>query len=1008
MSRLQYVVYNTILRKYPEDFYSQLLQTNNSYPTTLFVLTSAIQKLSRVTKIQSGMVLYRGLSSDVSLPDLFYEHDARGCTGFTEWGFMSTTSRKEVALEYSKMGEGGPQMKLLAISVGSVDRGAYIGEFSQYQAEEEYLFVPCSFVEKIASPSIDVSETALLELIPVKVNANLKAKTVDELMAQKRDMHIAAFSHHIELLNRRLCKIAKKRKAEERLRRDTSLDASKNHTAGGFIDRIVDQCREVLSRHKAVNNQDFNNDDLFRSLVFEMIEVQSMAISKLKEWLENEDSYLRFRWNAPLRSVHRRWTVFLDDRRMASDATAESKLKDSIRICRAMGLIGRSVDEKNELGETRIMCAAAEGKRGRLLRLLVDARASVDQARPDGVTPMWLAAESGHAHCIKSLARLNASVSEASNSKATPIFIAARNGRTECVKALAELKADVNIVGSHRSYPVHQAAIYGHTNTLRELVRLKADINVLDGNSNTAWYLADRSGHSKCAQLISTELNGSNGTGEPTTPMSRKNNLVISTGDISDADGFLALAEYAKTGADVLFIMNYPAYVGVDKVDPQYADKNLGLGYMYSAKEVLDRDLASAPPSYIEFLSSYGENVRPNKLMKCALTDMTFALANNVWNEVQAHGNLMFGIGGINSVNPFSETAIKNEVLVYSGLVSPSEKKLKTDQGIVYNSDGQETSLDFSEYRDIFIDFNGSMAFWNGFLANALSAAKVVSKIRGVFVMGGVYADKEPVTMPPIPHVLNRFSSATMNQLYHPQNAADFFAFLAQFNIPTWTVSNNIVADLTTWKSLENDQNEKTFEGVDQFLSANNLQGVFLRKLAEAHYNSRYDPPRKPFDFYCAFALTSCMQLFKKLYKQASFKMNPFLSDISSQTAAASAETASADGNGIIQNAARQFQPQIPRTLFYSNVYGTTFISPFKTWDKTVAAYAQVIDTDIRPDDTDFEKNKKAYFKKELEVMQAVGYLGSLDVSDLRFHLDEARRNSLEAAKRLSLASDDC
>ena len=31
-------------------------------------------------------------------------------------------------------------------------------------------------------------------------------------------------------------------------------------------------------------------------------------------------------------------------------------------------------------------------------------------------------------------------------------------------------------------------------------------------------------------------------------------------------------------------------------------------------------------------------------------------------------------------------------------------------------------------------------------------------QIRGVFVMGGVYADAAPLTMPSLPNVLNRFS----------------------------------------------------------------------------------------------------------------------------------------------------------------------------------------------------------------------------------------------------------
>jgi hypothetical protein len=32
--------------------------------------------------------------------------------------------------------------------------------------------------------------------------------------------------------------------------------------------------------------------------------------------------------------------------------------------------------------------------------------------------------------------------------------------------------------------------------------------------------------------------------------------LIITSGDISDIDGFLALAEYAKTGADALFVID--------------------------------------------------------------------------------------------------------------------------------------------------------------------------------------------------------------------------------------------------------------------------------------------------------------------------------------------------------------------------------------------------------------------------------------------------------------------
>ena len=35
--------------------------------------------------------------------------------------------------------------------------------------------------------------------------------------------------------------------------------------------------------------------------------------------------------------------------------------------------------------------------------------------------------------------------------------------------------------------------------------------------------------------------------------------LLVSTGDASDADGFAAVAIYARSGADLLFFMNLPA-----------------------------------------------------------------------------------------------------------------------------------------------------------------------------------------------------------------------------------------------------------------------------------------------------------------------------------------------------------------------------------------------------------------------------------------------------------------
>ena len=91
-------IYNTILRQYPEDKFAVFRDGDNLFSTTIFVLVSAVQKLSRCTRIPLGTQLYRGLGGKVDLPDIFFQTDDKGCSGYAEWGFLSTTSDRDVAL----------------------------------------------------------------------------------------------------------------------------------------------------------------------------------------------------------------------------------------------------------------------------------------------------------------------------------------------------------------------------------------------------------------------------------------------------------------------------------------------------------------------------------------------------------------------------------------------------------------------------------------------------------------------------------------------------------------------------------------------------------------------------------------------------------------------------------------------------------------------------------------------------------------------------------------------
>ena len=85
-------IYNTILRRFPTDKFAIFNDGDNLFSTTIFVLVSGIQKLCRCSRIPEGTLLYRGLGGKVDLPDIFYQVDEKGCSGYAEWGFLSTTS----------------------------------------------------------------------------------------------------------------------------------------------------------------------------------------------------------------------------------------------------------------------------------------------------------------------------------------------------------------------------------------------------------------------------------------------------------------------------------------------------------------------------------------------------------------------------------------------------------------------------------------------------------------------------------------------------------------------------------------------------------------------------------------------------------------------------------------------------------------------------------------------------------------------------------------------------
>jgi len=413
--------------------------------------------------------------------------------------------------------------------------------------------------------------------------------------------------------------------------------------------------------------------------------------------------------------------------------------------------------------------------------------------------------------------------------------------------------------------------------------------------------------------------------------------------------------------------------------------------------------------TYKKYLDIYKRGIdtsdSANATMHEAMTDLAFIMANRVWNEVETEegvtkGRLFFAIGGVNDVNPFSGKAVKNEVYVYtSGENKSNDKPLLTaedirvhghiepTEGNVYSSDGSKVDLDLAAYGAVYMDFNGSMALFSSAWERNLDKLATEKKLKGVFVMGGVLAEAAPLTMPSIPGVLNRFSSATMNQLYHPARTASFFDLLARHpEVPVFTVTNNAVGDLLTMNSSK----EKTMEGVWAFMDSNGLMGDFLRLVAKAHYESRYSPPRKAYDFYTSLALCRLLTAQAKGDKAT----------VAALTATRTEEGGKGpEGGAGAGGAAAPPAGPVPaedRYLFYSGTYGMSLVSSSPNWKDALCNYVVKIDTDVVPTDPPFIRTKKETFLAEIAIMHKLESLPSIKVRDLRFDSDnDTRRLSL-------------
>ena len=212
------------------------------YATTIFAITSAIVKLTRVQHIPSGSVVYRGLGGNARFPEFFYHSDSLGSKGIiAELAFMSTTKNWETAIKYSGVTDKDKkEPTVLEIQMTSIDRGADIEQFSQYAHEGEIQWTPSCFLE-VTGAREEATNHGSIKVIEVCVNCNKKVLTIDELLLMRKSIHLQTFD------NVRLMFYTDE--VKERLQLDKTQELDEDI---GSITKVLNQYEKIGSRERGL------------------------------------------------------------------------------------------------------------------------------------------------------------------------------------------------------------------------------------------------------------------------------------------------------------------------------------------------------------------------------------------------------------------------------------------------------------------------------------------------------------------------------------------------------------------------------------------------------------------------------------------------------------------------------------------------------------------------------------------------------------------------------------
>ncbi len=148
--------------------------------------------------------------------------------------------------------------------------------------------------------------------------------------------------------------------------------------------------------------------------------------------------------------------------------------------------------------------AATLGRSARLKTILGQSRLRVNEAGPEGFTPLGLAAFFGHADAVKVLLDYGAAVNDRDRSRFgnTALDAGVAANSADVVRILLAAGADPNVRDSADYTPLHKAAQHGNLEIVRMLLEHGADAMATRKGGGTPAEEARGKGHTEVAELL--------------------------------------------------------------------------------------------------------------------------------------------------------------------------------------------------------------------------------------------------------------------------------------------------------------------------------------------------------------------------------------------------------------------------------------------------------------------------------------------------------------------------